>query len=573
MTSSTVKPDRVSSRPTPSPVASSNRPMVSASVWVVGTVALAAIVTVPILLYFARVLEPGTFARALAVPNLGQTLVTTVGLAAGSTVIGAVLAVALAAAVARIPGRLQSIASSIPLLPLVVPPVALVYGWIFIFSPTVGYGNGLLRLTPFFGHLTEGPVNVFSVPAIMLITALDLAGFIYAFVLARMFEISGSVTAAARVCGASAFRTFMTVTFPLLRPSLVAGIVVAFLIGLGQFTAPLFLGTRDNINVIATEIFRMREQYPIDYAVTAALGLPLLVFGIVSIVVQRRVVGDQRRYITTATGRGMSTTGGRWAFTLTLAYGVISVGIPIIAIVLVALSPYWNGDLSAISFTADNVREVLKNPEVADAIVNTLRTSFLAAAIVLPLGFVAALALSGVVRAPRIVRSTLDFIFIAPLAVPRALLGIAVLFVFIKPPFSLYGSLLLFVIGYAFVILPFSLRSQYNSLIGVLPSLFEASQVCGASQLRMIMGIALPIARRGMAAALALAFVLLSNDFAVSVMLRTPGNQVLGTLLYEKSVQGVVPEVAVLALIMTVITTVILLLTIRFGGKSGLQSL
>ena len=86
-------------------------------------------------------------------------------------------------------------------------------------------------------------------------------------------------------------------------------------------------------------------------------------------------------------------------------------------------------------------------------------------------------------------------------------------------------------------------------------------------------GRALPIARRGMAAALALAFVLLSNDFAVSVMLRTPGNQVLGTLLYEKSVQGVVPEVAVLSLIMTVITTVILLLTIRFGGKSGLQSL
>ena len=573
MTSSTLEPNRVSPGMSTAPATSSNRPTVSASIWVLGTVALGVIVTVPILLYFARVLEPGALTRALAVPNLGHTLVTTVGLAAGSTVIGAVLAVALAAAVARISGRWQSIASSIPLLPLVIPPVALVYGWIFIFSPAVGYGNGLLRMTPFFGHLTEGPVNVFSVPAIMLITALDLAGFIYAFVLARMFEISGSVTAAARVCGASAFRTFMTVTFPLLRPSLVAGIVVAFLIGLGQFTAPLFLGTRDNINVIATEIFRMREQYPIDYAVTAALGLPLLVFGIVSIVVQRRVVGDQRRYVTTATGRGMSSTGGRWAFGLTLAYGVISVGLPIVAIVLVALSPYWNGDLSAISFTADNVRQVLSNPEVADAIMNTLRTSFLAAAIVLPLGFVAALALSGVVRAPRIVRSTLDFIFIAPLAVPRALLGIAVLFVFIKPPFSLYGSLLLFVIGYAFVILPFSLRSQYNSLIGVLPSLFEASQVCGASQLRMIVSIALPIARRGMAAALALAFVLLSNDFAVSVMLRTPGNQVLGTLLYEKSVQGLVPEVAVLALVMTVITTVILLLTIRFGGKSGLQSL
>ena len=549
------------------------RKRLGSSVWILGTLVLAAIVTVPILLYFARALQPGTLERVRQIPDLGKTLVTTVGLATGSTVIGAVIAVAMAAAVARIPGRRQTIASIIPQLPLVVPPVALVYGWIFIFSPSVGYGNALLRLTPPFDDLKEGPVNVFSVSAIMVITALDLAGFIYAFVLARMFEISGSVTAAARVCGASAFRTFMTVTLPLLRPSLVAGVVVAFLIGLGQFTAPLFLGTPSNINVIATEIFRLREQYPIDYPVTAALGLPLLVFGIVSILLQRRIVGDQRRYITSATGRGMSTTRGRRAFNLVLAYGIIAVGIPLVAIALVALSPYWNGDLSAISLTLDNVREALTDPAVGAAIVNTFRASLLAAAIVLPLGFVSALALGAVVRAPRVVRATLDFVFIAPLAVPRALLGMAVLFVFIQRPFSLYGSLLLFVIGYAFVILPFSLRSQYNSLIGVHPSLFEASRVCGASQLRMVTGIALPIARRGIAAALALAFVLLSNDFAVSIMLRTPGNQVLGTLLYEKSVQGNVPAVAVLALIMTVITTIILLLTIRFGGKSTLEGL
>ncbi|OZD11652.1 iron ABC transporter permease [Rhodococcus sp. 06-156-3C] len=549
------------------------RSSASASLWILGTAALAAVVMVPILLYFARVFEPGTLDRVMDVPDLGRTLGMTVFLAAGSTVIGAVLAVALAAAVARIPGRLQSFAAIIPQLPLVVPPVAMVYGWIFVFSPTVGYGNSLLRMTPFFDHLSEGPIDVYSVPAIMVITSLDLAGFIYAFVLARIFEINGSVTASARVCGASAFQTFMTVTFPLLRPSLVAGVVVAFLIGLGQFTAPLFLGTRANVNVIATEIFRLREQYPIDYAVTAALGLPLLAFGIVSIVLQRKIVGDQRRYITSSSGRGISTQNGRWPFVTTATYGFVTVIVPIAAIALVALSPFWNGDLSAITFTTVHVRDAFGDPKVWDAILNTLRTSFIAAAIVLPIGFVAAIALSGVLRAPRAVRATLDFIFIAPLAVPRALLGMAILFVFIQQPFSLYGSVTLFVIGYAFIILPFSLRSQYNSLIGVDSSLFEAARVCGAGQLRMVRSVALPVARRGMAAALGLAFVLLSNDFAVSVMVRTPGNQVLGTLLYERSVQGLVPDVAVLALIMTVITTLVLLLTIRIGGKSSLKGL
>ena len=573
MATSTVPPAERPPRAANRTVMSMARPSASSGIWLLGTAALALIVMIPIVLYFARVFESGTLDRVRDVPGLGRTLGMTVFLAAGSTIIGAVLAVALAAAVSRIPGRLQSFAAIIPQLPLVVPPVAMVYGWIFVFSPGVGYGNTLLRMTPFFDHLKDGPVNVYSVPAIMLITSLDLAGFIYAFVLARIFEINGSVTASARVCGASALQTFRTVTFPLLRPSLVAGVVVAFLIGLGQFTAPLFLGTRANVSVIATEIFRMREQYPIDYAVTAALGLPLLAFGIVSIVVQRKVIGDQRRYITAASGRGISTQSGRWAFGVTAAYGVITVLVPVVAIALVALSPYWNGDFSAIRFTTSHVRDAFGDPTVWDAVFNTLRTSFFAAAIVLPIGFVSALALSGVLRAPRIVRAALDFIFITPLAVPRALLGMAVLFVFIRPPFSLYGSLLLFVIGYAFVILPFSLRSQYNSLIGVDSSLFEASRVCGANQFRMVLSIALPIARRGMAAALALAFILLSNDFAVSVMVRTPGNQVLGTLLYERSVQGLVPDVAVLALIMTTVTTVILFLTIRIGGKSSLKGL
>ena len=270
----------------------------------------------------------------------------------------------------------------------------------------------------------------------------------------------------------------------------------------------------------------------------------------------------------------MSTTRGRWAFSLILAYGVISVGVPTHRDRLVALSPYWNGDLSAIRFTADNVREMLKNPEVADAIVNTLRTSFLAAAIVLPLGFVAALALSGVVRAPRIVRSTLDFIFIAPLAVPRALLGIAVLFVFIKPPFSLYGSLLLFVIGYAFVILPFSLRSQYNSLIGVHHSLFEASQVCGASQLRMM---AWASRCRLPGEAWQPLWPWRSSCYPTISPFRSccghRATRCWGRCSTRRACRAIVPEVAVLALIMTVITTVILLLTIRFGGKSGLESL
>jgi iron(III) transport system permease protein len=350
-------------------------------------------------------------------------------------------------------------------------------------------------------------------------------------------------------------------------------VVVAFLLGLGSFTAPLLLGRRQDIDVITTEVFRLREQFPIDYALTGALGLPLLVIGVISIVVQRAVVGDQRRYVTQGPGRGMDEKASSWALVSVIVYGVVTVLLPIGAIVIVAFSPFWSGDLASITLTTKNFETTFNNPTVMNAITNSLLTSALAMLVVLPLGFITALAMSGVLKAPRPVQYILDYVFIAPLAVPRAMLGMVVLSVFIRPPFSLYGTLMLFVIGYAFIVLPFSLRSQYASLIGVHSSLFEAARISGASQFRTVLSVALPLTRRGITASLAIGFILLSHDFAVAVMLRSPGNQVMGTLLYELGETGVFPEVAVMALVMTIVTAAILALTLWVGGRKALENL
>jgi iron(III) transport system permease protein len=155
--------------------------------------------------------------------------------------------------------------------------------------------------------------------------------------------------------------------------------------------------------------------------------------------------------------------------------------------------------------------------------------------------------------------------------VPRAAVGLAVLFVFVQPPFSLYGSQVLFVMGYVFVIMPFALRTQHASLIGVGSSLYEASRISGAGYLRTIWHIAIPLSRRGMAAALTIMVILLAHDFAVAVMLRAPGNHVMGSLLYEFWETGSYPKVAVMALVVTAVTSVGLIIAYRIGGRSALE--
>lgn len=543
--------------------------------WYVFVITLGFVVLAPVVVFYARAFENGAqpIRNLPDVSGIGEIVWMTFVLAAGSTVMAAVLAVVLANLVMKVPLRARGVAAFIPMLPLVIPPVAMIIGWIFIFAPRTGYGNTLLRDLPFFGDLEEGPVNIYSAWGIIVMTGIDLTGIVFAFVFARMNEIGGSLNAAARLSGASGFRAFVTVTLPLLRPSLAAGVVVAFLLGLGQFTAPLLLGTQSGIRVLTTEIFRIREDFPIDYAATAAIGLPLLIVGLLSILIQRAVVGDQRRYVTLGVGGGVNRKKSAGALAAIFGYGIITVLLPVIALVLVAFSPFWNGDLSSVNWTTEHVRETLDNPVVLDSIVHSIIASVLAALVVLPLGFVAALAMSGVFKAPRPVQYSLDTIFVAPLAVPRALLGMAVLYVFLRPPFSLYGTFTLFVVGYAFIVLPFSMRSQQASLMGVHGSVFEASRICGASQLRTLWSITLPLTKRGIAAALAVMVVLLSHDFAVSVMLRSPGNHVMGTVIYEFWVTGVFPQVAVMALVMAIVTAVLLALTIRIGGRSAVENI
>lgn len=543
--------------------------------WYVFGLGIALIVMTPILRFYSLAFGDGgeALGRLTDLRGFGGTIMNTVLLAGCSTAFAVVLALVLAKCTFHVPPRYRGIASVLPILPLAIPAVANVIGWAFLFSPNVGYANWLLRQTPIFEHLENGPFDAYSFTSIVIVTGIEFTGIVYTFVYGRMQEVSGSLESAARLAGASAMRSFLSITLPLLKPSLVASVVVCLMLGLGQFTAPQLLGERSGIDVISTEMFRIRESFPIDYPLTAALGLPLLAVGLASVVLQRVIIGDQRRYVTTQSrgGRAVSTAPSRLAMAIIAGWTLLTVVLPIVAITLVALSPFWSGDLSTNAWTTRNVTETLSDPDVAAGVRTSATTGITAAMIALPLGFVGALALTTPFRAPRLPQLAIDATFLAPLAVPRAAVGLAVLFVFVQPPFSLYGSQVLFVMGYVFVIMPFALRTQHASLIGVGSSLYEASRISGAGYLRTIWHIAIPLSRRGMAAALTIMVILLAHDFAVAVMLRAPGNHVMGSLLYEFWETGSYPKVAVMALVVTAVTSVGLIIAYRIGGRSALE--
>ena len=112
-----------------------------------------------------------------------------------------------------------------------------------------------------------------------------------------------------------------------------------------------------------------------------------------------------------------------------------------------------------------------------------------------------------------------------------------------------------------------------SGLAALGDSYMEAARVSGAGVLRMHATILLPLLRPTIAGASALMFILLSHEFAASLLVRAPTVNVMGTILYDYYQNGGYPLVAAISLIMVGVTTVGVLVALALGGSETFKRL
>ena len=162
-------------------------------------------------------------------PEEWEAVRLSLSVAGRSVAFGLPLAVAAAYALAR--GRFwgRGLLDAMVHLPLVLPPV--VVGW------------GLLLLFGVRGPLGGVLQEWFGVRLVFTSAGAALATGVMAFpLMVRAIRLSlegvdAGLEAAARTLGAGPWDRFVTVTLPLMAPGVLAGAVVAFAAGLGEFGA------------------------------------------------------------------------------------------------------------------------------------------------------------------------------------------------------------------------------------------------------------------------------------------------------------------------------------------------
>lgn len=541
--------------------------------WLLLAAIVGVLVVTPLFRLQERALEDGgsAYTRLLDDPRLWDTVTYTIALAIGSVAIAVTLGTGLAWAAYNLPRRWRWL-SIVPLITLMVPPLAQVSGWSFLLAPRVGYLNAAARNLPWWDHLDEGPVDVYTAPAIIGITGFMLVAFVYLFVYTALQGMDATLSEAARASGASMSQTFRWVLWPLLRPAILYSTTIVLLLGLGQFTAPLLLGRQRGINVITTEMYRAANSFPLDYGLAAAYGSPIIFVGGLMIVFQRVALRNESRFATQSTrGHRTGVRGSRYAVIPLVAYGTVAVVLPLISLLLVALSPFWSGTIEWGALSLNHVRKVFDDPLAWQAIRTSIGSSLVALLIVLPIGYLTATALWDRRRSGRFIANTIDVLATTPLVMPAVLFGAGILFAYSEGPIVLYGTTAALVIAYVTLTIPHVSRVVQAGLVGMGATLVEAARSCGAGTLRTHRKVILPALRQPLAAAGALTIALLSHEFAASVMVRSPQTEVMGTLLYRYWTTGSTPAVAVMALVMCAVTVLMIGAALAIGGRRSLE--
>jgi iron(III) transport system permease protein len=455
----------------------------------------------------------------------------------------------------------------LPLMPLLVPQISGVIGWAIMLSPEAGLVNGWLRMAfRWFGmDLATGPFNIFSFTGLVCVMTLYLVPYVYLTVAAALQNLNPSLEEAARMCRAGPWKTLLRVTLPAVWPAIVnAGIIVA-IFGISTFSVPIVIGTTAGIDLLSVRIYRLLYNHPPRTDLAVVLAIAMMVFVQLALLVQVLVTRSQRHAV--VGGKGATHTRvrlGRWRWVARGAIGAYLLAtavLPVAALAIVSLQPFWTSKIDFAQFGWANYHFVLvENATTARALVNSIGLGIFGATLCM-LG--AAVLVLFARNASAGTQMVVDGVTALPATLPHTVVAVSIVLAFTGGVFNLYGTLTILLLANLVLVIPQAVRSARSALAQVGNDMVEAAQMSRASPFGVFRRIVVPLMLPGLMAGWVILFVQISGELTASALLSGTGNPVVGLVLLDLWENGSFPQLSAIALVMTVIDAVVVLAVMK----------
>ena len=511
-------------------------------------------------------LSIGNFLTVVTNPNVGAALANSLIACGGGTIVAVAIGLSFAWVVVRTNTPWKGLIASAGMLPLFVPPLVAGVAWSILGSPKTGLLNLLAAKAGIPFH-----IDLYTMPGMIFVFGIYYAPYVYMFTAAALKNMDPSLEEAAEISGASALRTMATVTFPLILPAIVSGMLLSFVVMLGIYGVPAVLGSPANLSLLTTYIFALTAWSPPLYNTAAAVAVILMIVTGFMVWMQQKVLSG--RSYTTVAGKAFRPRPlnlGSWRF-LTLAmaivYLIVVVILPSIALFIAAFRKFlFIRDIPSLfdakQYGWQHFIKMFDNPLTITSIVNSMKVGVITAVV----GGILAFAIGYTVtrsRAPW--RRIIDVITTIPVAIPGLVIGVAYLWAWIGLPIGIYGTL--WILAFAFVarFMPDTVKVLSSSLMQIHRELEEAAWICGRGTVGTIASIVLPLARPGVVAAMTLLFILAIRELGSSLFLYSSGTMVMAVQLLGYYEGGNIGITAAFSLVQMVLLGVLITVTNRLS--------
>jgi putrescine transport system permease protein len=208
---------------------------------------------------------------------------SSVRIAALSTVLLLLVGFPVAYAMARAPARHRPLLVALVILPFWTSFLIRIYAWVAILKP-----EGLLNQALTGLGLIAAPLHILNTETAVYI------GIVYAYLpfmvlplYASLEKMDDTLLEAALDLGSTPWRAFWTITVPLAMPGIIAGSLLCFIPAVGEFVIPDLLGGSETLMIgrqLWSEFFSNR-----DWPLASAVAILLLIILVAPIVVYRDV--------------------------------------------------------------------------------------------------------------------------------------------------------------------------------------------------------------------------------------------------------------------------------------------
>jgi iron(III) transport system permease protein len=455
-------------------------------------------------------------------------------------------------------------------LPAVLPPLVGVVAFLFLYGET-GFVPLLLM---WLLRLEEPPWRLQGAGAILLVHAYSMYVYFYLLVRASLVSLDGSQLEAAASLGAGRWRTFRTVVVPHLKPALAGAALLTFMTALGSFSAPYVFG--GGFRVMPTQIVatRLNGEDHLAMVQTASLtAMALLALLLFRTGARERGAGGGGRK-----GAGPARIVIRRRLSR-LAAGVAAWGLalllllPHLTLVLVSFVPVgtWTTEPLPPAYTLRNYLTLVEDPVRVRPLVNSLWLATVATLAAV------AIALAGsllTVRRSTGPRRAIEGLLALPWAVPGTVFAIALATAFsVREPlagrFILVGTLWILPLAYLVRNLPITSRAIAAGVRALDPSLDEAAASLGAGRTRTLRRVTLPLLRPALLAGASLAFVTAFGDFVTSIMLYTYDTRPISLEILSSLRQADVGVAAAYGVVLMLVSAAVFALGAGGQGRGG----